>query len=61
MTVPNHRERQWMQHLRGAGSVKAIPQADCNLLGKGWIERNESDGAMSYRLTDQDLRRRRPQ
>jgi len=60
MTVLNHRERQFMQYLRGAGWVGAIALPDtptliANLLGKGWIESNESEGAVSYRLTDQGL------
>jgi len=54
VTPPNHRERQIMQHLRGAGWVKAAtlpdnPKTIANLISKGWVERAE-DGA-AYRLT----------
>src|ERR1700694_5347790 len=44
MSLPAHRERQFMQHLRGGGWVKAsaAPAGELliiNLLAKGWIER----------------------
>ncbi len=60
MTVPNHRERQLMQQLRGAGWVKATalpvtPRVIANLLSKGWLESHDSEGAVKYRLTDQGL------
>jgi hypothetical protein len=60
MTVPNHRERQFMQQLRGAGWVKATalpatPRVIANLLSKGWIESHDSEGTVKYRLTDQGL------
>ena len=41
----NHRERQFMQHLRAGGWVKAHeapatgPRLIHNLLAKGWVER----------------------
>ena len=43
MIVPNHRERQLMQYLRGGGWVKAStlppgPRLIEGLLLKGWIE-----------------------
>jgi anthranilate/para-aminobenzoate synthase component II len=38
MSVPTHRERQFMQHLRGGGWVKA------SALAKGWIERRKPAG-----------------
>jgi hypothetical protein len=55
MTVPNHREREMMQQLRGAGWVKATalpdsPRVIANLLSKGWIESNDSNDG-----TDQGL------
>jgi hypothetical protein len=58
MTAPNHRERQFMQQLRGAGWVKATtlpetPRVVANLLARGWIETNENRSA--YRLTDKGL------
>jgi hypothetical protein len=60
MTVPNHRERQLMQHLRGAGWVKATalpdtPRVIANLISKGWIESNDREGTVAYRLTAQGL------
>jgi hypothetical protein len=44
MMSANHRERQFMQHLRGAGWVKATLLHNStklvrNLVAKGWIER----------------------
>jgi hypothetical protein len=60
MTVPNHRERQLMQQLRGAGWVKAsalpdTPRVIAKLLSKGWIESHDSEGTVEYRLTHQGL------
>ena len=58
--LPNHRERQFMQHLRGSGWVKrsALPDSAGvvrNLLAKGWIEhRIDSDG-LFYRMTESGL------
>jgi hypothetical protein len=58
--VPNHRERQFMQHLRGGGWVKASAapageQLIKNPLAKGWIERRGLGSELSYRLTDEGL------
>jgi hypothetical protein len=58
MNVPNQRERQLMQELRGAGWVKAkalpeAPRVIANLLARGWIETSEDKTA--YRLTDKGL------
>ncbi|MDR3484549.1 MAG: hypothetical protein P4M05_06530 [Bradyrhizobium sp.] len=58
--IPNHRERQLMQELRGAGWVKATalpesPRVIANLLSKGWIESSDPESALAYRLTDQGL------
>jgi len=39
----------------GAIALPDTPTLIANLLGKGWIESNESEGAVSYRLTDQGL------
>jgi hypothetical protein len=60
MIPANHRERQFMQHLRGAGWVKSIALPDSpkliqSLLGKGWIERGQSKDGVSYRITDKGL------
>jgi hypothetical protein len=60
MSVPTHRERQFMQHLRGGGWVKAsvAPAGEHlikNLLAKGWIERRGFGNELSYRLTDEGL------
>jgi hypothetical protein len=60
MTVPNHRERQWMQYLRGAGWVKAIalpssPAVAAKLLENGWTEEHGVGSDRLYRMTDQGL------
>jgi hypothetical protein len=60
MMSANHRERQFMQYLRGAGWVKAVKLPDtptliANLLSKGWIERSDPDRGVAYRLTDAGL------
>jgi hypothetical protein len=60
MSVPNHRERQLMQELRGAGWVRAIalpasPRTIEVLLRKGWIERRGAGNDISYRITDKGL------
>jgi hypothetical protein len=60
MPVPNHRERQLMQLLRGAGWVKAIalpssPRVGAGLLSKGWIERRGDGNDTFYRITDKGL------
>ena len=45
----NHHERQFMQHLRGGGWVKAHsappagPKLIDNLLIKGWVERRGTE------------------
>ena len=57
----NHRERQFMQHLRAGGWVKAhvAPAAGPTLiellLAKGWIERRGTGNEVSYRITDTGL------
>jgi hypothetical protein len=58
MKLPNSRERQFMQHLRGAGWVKAMgfsPRIIANLIGKGWIECQQTKSGRSYRLTEPGL------
>jgi hypothetical protein len=60
MTVPNHREHQMMQQLRGAGWVKASalppsPRIIEGLLGKGWIEQRGAGNKTCYRITDKGL------
>jgi hypothetical protein len=60
MKPPNSRERQIMQHLRGAGWVKATrlpdsPKGIANLIGKGWIECQQTEGGQAYRLTELGL------
>jgi hypothetical protein len=60
MTPPSHRERQFMQHLRGAGWVKAAalpnsPRTVQNLVKKGWIERRRDENGLCYRITDRGL------
>lgn len=49
-----------MQHLRGAGWVKAIALPDspvviARLLGNGWVEEHGIGRDRSYRLTDKGL------
>jgi hypothetical protein len=58
--IPNHHERQVMQHLEGSGSVKAFTVRSGtkgieNLLTKGWIEMSLIEGRLCYRVTDQGL------
>jgi hypothetical protein len=61
MDIPSHHERQYMQHLRAGGWVKAnlVPAGTKlieNLLAKGWIEkRGVTANEVSYRLTDKGL------
>jgi hypothetical protein len=60
MTIPNQRERQLMQELRGAGWVKAsaLPQSPRTihgLLDKGWIEQRGTGDDLCYRITDKGL------
>jgi hypothetical protein len=60
MKPPNSRERQFMQHLRGAGWVRAMGLPDsrriiANLIGKGWIECRQTEGGQAYRLTELGL------
>ena len=61
MMFANHKERQFMQHLRGAGWVKAIslpnsPKLVQNLVGKGWIECRQAENGISYRITEKGLK-----
>jgi hypothetical protein len=66
MTFATHPERQFMQHLRGAGWIKAgllPPSARLvkNLLNKGWIEQ-QSQGPKNetyFRLTEKGLEAKR--
>jgi hypothetical protein len=60
MTLPTHRERQLMQHLRHGGWVKATmlpssPKVIANLVDKGWIERGSTDAEVAYRITEKGL------
>jgi len=60
MTVPNHRERQLMQQLRGAGWVRATalphsPRTIEVLLGKGWFEQRGVGNETCYRITQKGL------
>jgi hypothetical protein len=60
VSVPNHRERQLMQQLRGAGWVKATalppsPRTIEGLLNKGWIEQRGAGSDACYRITDKGL------
>ena len=58
--VPNHREREFMQRLRGRGWVKAsqIPDAAItlrHLLEKRWVERQGQGADASYRITEEGI------
>jgi hypothetical protein len=61
MTYASHPERQFMQHLRGAGWIKAraLPTSALveKLLQKGWIERQRQgpNNEVFLRLTAQGL------
>ena len=60
MKPPNSRERQTMQHLRNAGWVKAMSMPDSpkmipKLIGKGWVEIQQTKGGTAYRLTEPGL------
>jgi len=61
MTYASHPERQFMQHLRGAGWIKAraLPASALveKLLQKGWIERQRQgpNSEVFLRLTAQGL------
>jgi len=64
MTVPNQRERQLMQQMRGVGWVKAtalppFPRTIEGLLSKGWIEERGAGNDKSYRITDKGLAAKR--
>jgi hypothetical protein len=60
MKLPNSRERQITQHLRGAGWVKATglpdsPKIIANLIRKGWVECQQTENGSAYRLTNLGL------
>jgi hypothetical protein len=66
MTFANHRERQFMQYLRGASWIKAaaLPPSEIllgNLLRKGWIEREQQGpkNEIFVRLTEKGLNAKR--
>jgi hypothetical protein len=58
--LPNHRERQLMQYLRGGGWVKMTLLPDSpglikKLLEKRWIEQRTDVSGICYRLTEAGL------
>ena len=60
MISASHRERQFMQHLRSAGWVKAAalpnsPRTVQNLVKKGWIEQRRDENGLCHRITDRGL------
>jgi hypothetical protein len=60
MDVPRHPERQFMQHLRAGGWLKAAtlpssPKLIERLLNKAWIERCGTGKDLAYRITDKGL------
>jgi hypothetical protein len=64
MRVPNHRERQLLQYLRGRGWVNEalLPPARKTLdtlLRNEWIERAGDGPTVAYRITEQGMAERR--
>jgi hypothetical protein len=60
LPIPTHRERQFMQRLRGRSWVKAfeLPEAQSimkHLLEKRWIESQGAGKDLSYRITEAGL------
>jgi hypothetical protein len=60
MKLPNSREREVMQHLRGAGWVKGTglpdrPRIIANLIARGWVEYQQTESGPKYRLTEPGL------
>ena len=60
MLVPNHRERQMLQYLRGQSWVSAwllpdSPRTLDTLLRKQWIERAADGPAIVYRITEKGM------
>ncbi len=60
MLVPDHRERQLLQYLRGRGWVNAslLPPSQKTfdgLLQKEWVERAGESVAVSYRITEKGM------
>lgn len=58
--IPNHRERQIMQYLRGSGWIRAsaLPpwqRVIEHLLARGWIEQQGDSAHVSYRITEKGL------
>jgi len=58
--IPNHREREFMQRLRGWGWVKAsqIPDAAITLkrlIEKRWVERQGYGRDASYKITEEGI------
>lgn len=56
----SHRERQFLQELRGRGWVKALalpsaPRMVSNLLRKGWIEGRGNDLDLNYQITEKGM------
>ena len=55
--IPNHREREIMQRLRGRSWVKAVaipnsPTVIQRLLSRGWIESQGNGRDLAYRITE---------
>jgi len=60
MPIPTHRERQFMQRLRGRRWVKAFELPDAqiilkHLLEKQWIESQGAGRDLSFRITEAGL------
>jgi len=59
-TIPNHNERQLMQHLRGRGWVRGFElPSTCRIIGgllqKGWIESRGAERSLEYRITEEGM------
>jgi hypothetical protein len=62
--IPNHREREFMQRLRGRGWVKAsqIPDAAITLkrlIEKRWVERQGHGTDAFYKITEEGIAAKR--
>jgi hypothetical protein len=56
MSLPTHRERQFMQHLRGGGWVKASAAPAGELLIKNLLEHRHDAAALPRDIQEQILR-----
>lgn len=64
ISLPKHKERQFMQELRGRGWVKGLelPPASATvngLLQKGWLEARGTGRSLEYRITEEGMTAKR--